>query len=193
MEKQNCNRSKMHDSTRQRLMKTERGQALIKVIDATGGTMSLSRILGVERATINGWICRNEIPMLGAHMIGNNEFFSSRGITRDDARPGVSESEWIAADGPKLNPKPRKNLDSRRKALKKTPEGAALVSLLEEAGGPTALSEALEVDIERVYNWINRKKVSKEGAVIIGKCKHFKVTSEQMRPDLTKFQWMDKR
>lgn len=77
--------------------------------------------------------------------------------------------------------------------LRETEEGKSLASLIEQAGGRIALARALDIGVVQIDNWCARGRVSKEGAVIIGKCKHFKVTAEQMRPDLTKFQWMDKR
>lgn len=79
------------------------------------------------------------------------------------------------------------------KRLKKTPEGTALAGIIEQAGGRIALARGLGIDVVHIDNWCARGRVSKEGAIIIGNNENFDVTAEQMRPDLTKFQWMDKR
>ena len=78
------------------------------------------------------------------------------------------------------------------KRLSKTPAGKALATVLNAAGGRTALARALKVSVVQIDNWIRRNKVSKEGAEMIADSGYFNVTREFMRPDLKVFQWGEK-
>lgn len=176
-----------------RMFQTDRGRALYEILELAGGRISLSRILDIRLTVIGGWCSRNEITMTGAHIIGGNEFFKSKGITRDHARPGMTESDWIAAEGARLVIAPPKDKEEIKARISETEEGAALVKVLRIAGGSLALANSIGVKSSAIHNWIKRGKVSIPGAKLIEATGYFDVTAEQMRPDLTKFQWMDKR
>jgi hypothetical protein len=182
-----------HDAMKDRMMKTERGQAIYKILEMAGGRVSLSRILDIRLTVISGWCSRCEITVAGAKAIGESQFFKDRGVTRDFARPGMTDGQWIAADNSGLAISEPRSKDQVSERLNKTPEGSALNGILKDSGGPTALARVIGVDPEAVYNWISRGKISRDGAVLVGNNENFDVTAEQMRPDLTKFQWMDKR
>lgn len=81
-----------------------------------------------------------------------------------------------------------KKISAKDKRLGKTKEGAALLELLNWAGGNTALARALDVDTRTVNTWCHRGGVSQQGAYRV----EHKVEGwfkERVRPDLLENQW----
>lgn len=82
--------------------------------------------------------------------------------------------------------------EATRLKLKKTPEGRALLQLLDQAGGEDALTKTLNTGYQTVANWKYRGKVPPAYAVAVGKTEFFKLlgwTKEKVRPDLDETEW----
>ncbi len=69
-----------------------------------------------------------------------------------------------------------------------TAQKVRLTELVKFAGGITFLSKMLNVPLPTVKGWINRGRISKDGAKLVKKNESLnkKFTSEYLRPDLTK-------
>lgn len=81
-----------------------------------------------------------------------------------------------------------KKISAKDKRLGKTKEGAALLELLNWAGGNTALARALDVDTRTVNTWCHRGMISQQGAYRVEE-KVEGWTTDRVRPDLLPNQW----
>lgn len=83
---------------------------------------------------------------------------------------------------------PSKKISAKDRRLSKTPEGSALLELLNWAGGNTALARALDVDTRTVNTWCHRGSISQQGAYRV-EHKIAGWSKERTRPDLLENQW----
>jgi DNA-binding transcriptional regulator YdaS (Cro superfamily) len=74
--------------------------------------------------------------------------------------------------------------------LKETPEGCALLELIEQHGNPMRLSQALGIDAQPIRQWIYNGRASKTGARLIENT--LGVPKEKVRPDIPVDDWVKK-
>lgn len=86
----------------------------------------------------------------------------------------------------------RKNVKDR---LSQTPEGRAIIGLVEHAGGWNAFLRATGFVEHDATNWYRRGRISQLGAYLIEEMQFFAEagwTKEKILPSLGQYQWTDK-
>lgn len=79
---------------RERLMKTKPGEALAQLLDLCGGNTALARALGIDMRTVNTWCHRGKVSEMGAVLIGETQYFTDLGWTKEKVRPDMLPHQW---------------------------------------------------------------------------------------------------
>lgn len=78
-------------------------------------------------------------------------------------------------------------MDKTKDRLKATPEGVALLSLIDENGSPSKLAAAVGVNQQSVRQWLLRGRISQRGALLVSD--RLGYDKEALRPDLNASDW----
>jgi DNA-binding transcriptional regulator YdaS (Cro superfamily) len=149
-----------------KLRNTPEGLALLKVIDHCGGTRQMREILGVPTQTIDNWVhLMGHVSPEGAKLIDD-----IIGAPKETLRPDITD--WESAL------RPKRNLVSE---MKKTPQGRALIMLIQKAGGRSAFAIKMGVAKEIVDNWVWRGALPISKAIMAATV--FQMDVSSVRPD----------
>jgi hypothetical protein len=128
-----------------RLNETDRGRALLSVINEFGGNLPLAKKLGVTANRVGMWVHRGFMSMRGA-----SDLAELTGRERSEFRPDLSDADWDRAfAGPVPGKKPEcKTADSR-----------LLVELAEKYGSVSKLCEKAYISVGDFHTWKSRGKI----------------------------------
>lgn len=149
-----------------KLRNTPEGLSLLKVIGHCEGTRNMREVLGVPAQTIDNWIhLMGHVSPEGAQLIQDR-----LGIAKETLRPDITD--WESAL------RPKRNLVYE---MKKTPQGRALIMLIQKAGGRSAFAVKMGVAKEIVDNWVWRGALPISKAIMAATV--FQMDVSSVRPD----------
>lgn len=128
-----------------RLSETDRGRALLAVLNEFGSNAALAKKAGVGASVVGIWVWRGFMSMRGAQELAN-----STGRERSEFRPDLSDSAWDRAfAGPVPGKKPEC----------KTADSQLLVELAEKHGSVANLCEKAYITVGDYHTWKSRGRI----------------------------------
>lgn len=152
----------------QALLDTPQGLALYELIEHMDGVQRLTLRLGVEPYILNNWIhiwkqCSPEGAALIERNIGGK-------YTKEFMRPDITD--WESALKPKRN---------WVEDMKKTPQGRALIAIIQKAGGRSQFADLMKTKTGTIDCWVQRGAIPISKAAMVADLMGMDVAS--VRPD----------
>lgn len=139
----------LHETTAQRLGKTEQGRALLELLAAKPSRQALAETIGASTSYINKCVRDGQVSKSGAIL------FDAAGIAKKELlRPDLSVDDWAAK--------------SQGLAIGKKPEGSGnhqelLRDLAIHFGSVKAFCKAINVGTSQFHLWKTRNQISTLG------------------------------
>lgn len=128
-----------------RLNETDRGRALLSVINEFGGNAKLAKLLDVEPARVGQWVWRGFISMRFAEVLAEKT-----GRERSEFRPDLSDADWERAfAGPVPGQKPKHT----------SADSQLLIELAEKHGSVAKLCEKAYITVGDYHTWKSRGRI----------------------------------
>lgn len=137
--------SQITEKTRDRLVKTDRGAALLSLLDEYGSPAELGRAVNEDRTVIIMWVNRGWISIRGAINIADRT-----GRMKEEFRPDLCGAEWERRfPGPVPG----------QETVVDTEDGRLLMRLAEQFGSVSHLCAAAGITVATYHQWKSRGRI----------------------------------
>lgn len=129
----------------ERLSQTDRGRALLSIINEAGNCIKLANLLGIHNFRVGQWVHRGFISMRYAQRLAE-----ITGRERSEFRPDLSDADWERAfAGPAPGQKPKHT----------SADSQLLIELAEKHGSVAKLCEKAYITVGDYHTWKSRGRI----------------------------------